>query len=92
MDIFQKSCPNHHPDVVSRVVAGEAVVLSPKQYIVRMFNEVGTRIWELADGTKTPAQIATLLVEEYDVSLVEAQTQTSQFLSELDGRGLLIWN
>ena len=59
--------PVAHPDVAARIVAGEAVVLSPNQHMVRMLNEVGTRIWELADGTRTPADIAVQLTEEYAV-------------------------
>ena len=83
--------PVAHPDVAARIVAGEAVVLSPNQHMVRMLNEVGTRIWELADGTRTPADIAVQLTEEYEVELPDAQTHTARFLGELHARGLLTW-
>ena len=83
--------PVTHPDVAARIVAGEAVVLSPNQHMVRMFNEVGTRIWELADGAHTPDDIAVQLTEEYEVELPDAQTHTARFLGELHARDLLTW-
>ena len=83
--------PSAHPDVAARTVAGEAVVLSPQQHMVRMFNEVGTRIWELADGIRTPDDIAVQLTEEYAVERPEAQAHTVRFLGELHARGLLTW-
>lgn len=83
--------PMAHPDVAAHIVAGEAVVLSPNQHMVRMFNEVGTRIWQLADGAHTPDDIASQLTEEYEVALPEARAHTAAFLAELHESALLTW-
>ncbi len=91
METLPSGRPAAHPDVAARTVAGEAVVLSPAQHMVRMLNEVGTRIWNLADGTRTPDDIAAVLTAEYEVDLPDAQAHTARFLGELHARGLLTW-
>lgn len=81
--------PKHHPNTASRVFSGEAVVISPAENMVRMFNPAGSRIWELADGVRTVDEIARLLTEEFAVELPAAQAQVVQFVDELAARELL---
>ncbi len=84
--------PAPHPDVATHSVGGEAVVLSSNEHTVRMFNETATRIWELADGTRTPDEIAAALTTEFEVELPTAQAHTNQFLADLHACGLLVWD
>ena len=91
MDEQQTSKPQRHPRSAARVYDGEAVVISPDQNRVRMLNSVGTRIWELADGTRTPVQIANALTEEYEVPLADAQAEVDAFLAELTEKGVIVW-
>ena len=81
--------PRHHPRTASRVFSGEAVVISPAENMVRMFNPVGSRIWELADGVLTVEEIAQRLTEEFAVDLTTAQAQVEQFVDELVAKDLL---
>jgi hypothetical protein len=53
-----------------------------------VLNEVGGRIWALADG-RTFAEIVEILVNEYEVDRHQLQVDAETFLSELQGRGLL---
>ena len=81
-----------HPRTASRVFGEEAVVISPAENIVRMLNPVGSRIWELCDGTRTIDQIALALAEEFDVDLAHARQSATAFVTELIAKDLLIWN
>lgn len=82
--------PGHAPGVVSRVIEGEAVLVHPAQGKVRVLNQVGSRLWELMDGKRTTADLANLLVAEYQVDPAQAQAHTVAFCTDLLGRGLLI--
>jgi hypothetical protein len=83
--------PVHHPRTASRVFSGEAVVISPAENMVRMFNPVGSRIWELADGTRTLEQIVGALIAEYEIDAVHARRSVETFVAELTDKGLLSW-
>ena len=81
--------PTHHPQIAARVFSGEAVIITPAENTVRMLNTVGSRVWELADGTRTVDEIAGVLTQEFDVDLPQAQESASQFVDELAAKGLL---
>ena len=83
--------PVRHDSTASRVFSGEAVVISPAENMVRMFNPVGSRIWELADGTRTVEEIAVTLTQEFAVDLPEARRSTATFVEELVAKQLLAW-
>ena len=88
MDMPDDRKPLHHPRTASRVFSGEAVIVSPAENIVRMLNPVGSRIWELADGTRTLEQIAVVLTGEYDVALPDARRSVATFTEELAARSV----
>jgi len=76
-------------EIVSDEVAEEAVLVSPAEAQVRMLNEVGSRIWALADGSKTLQEIADQLAAEYEVSVEQAAADVLAFASELQKAGLI---
>lgn len=81
--------PIHSPATASRVFGGEAVVITPAQNTVRMFNAVGSRIWELSDGEHTVDEIAEVLTVEYAITTDAAQESVGRFVEELLNKGLL---
>ena len=81
--------PRHSPRVAARIFSGEAVVITPIENMIRMFNPVGSRIWELIDGTRTVSDIAATLVAEYQVDPDKAIVEVEGFLNELSERGLI---
>jgi hypothetical protein len=66
----------------------ETAVILPTASAVRVLNEVGARVWELADG-RTFGEIIDALMNEYDVERTQLRLDAQAFLSELHGRGLL---
>jgi len=76
------------PTALSRAFEHEVAVILPTASAVRVLNEVGARIWALADG-RTLAQILDVLVNEYEVERTQLRVDAEAFLTELQGRGLL---
>jgi len=76
------------PTALSRAFEHEVAVILPTASAVRVLNEVGARVWTLADG-RTLSQILDVLVNEYDVERTQLRVDIEAFLSELQGRGLL---
>jgi hypothetical protein len=75
--------PQKNEIVISRVVNGEAVLVIPQEGQVKVLNEVGSRIWSLADGTRTIRQIAQSICEEYDVEQVQSENDVLAFIEQL---------
>lgn len=85
------SRPRHHPQTASRIYSGEAVIITPAENMVRMLNPTGSRIWELADGTRTVAEIAAVLAAEYAIDPAQAEAAARRLLDELTEKGLVAW-
>jgi hypothetical protein len=83
--------PVRHPSTASRVFSGEAVVITPAENTVRMFNPVGSLIWELMDGQQTVGQIVATLVDQFDVAPERAQRTVLDFFALLEEKGLVAW-
>jgi len=92
MTQLDQRMPRHHPQTASRVFSGEAVIITPAENMVRMLNPVGSRIWELADGTRTVEEIAQTLTGEFEVALAKARAHTTAFVDVLAAKGLLIFS
>jgi len=58
---------------------------------VRMFNPVGSRIWEMMDGQQTVGQIVASLVDQFDVEPERAQRTVLDFFALLEEKGLVAW-
>ncbi len=85
------SYPVPHPQAASRTVEGSAVVVLADAGEVNVFNSVGTRIWELADGSRTVQQIIESIVAEFDVSSERATADVFEFLQSLvDARAVIL--
>ena len=77
------------PGIVSRMVDGEAVLVDPKQGMVRVLNPTGARIWELIDGRQTVAELAAGIAAEYGIETPRAQADTIAFCEDLVRRDVL---
>jgi hypothetical protein len=89
MMLTLESYPIPAPGVVGRVVEDEAVLVLPERGEVKVLNEVGARIWELADGQRPVSEIASLICQEYEVELEVATSDTLEFLVDLESRGVI---
>ena len=74
---------------MARQIAGEFILVPIRQSAgevesIYTLNEVGTRIWELLDGQRSLLQIRDLLVDEFEVSPEEAETDLLEFMQGLE--------
>jgi len=88
MEFSDQTVIRRAPTALSRAFEHELAVILPTASAVRVLNEVGARIWALADG-RTLGEILDVLVNEYQVERTQLRLDTQAFLSELEGRGLL---
>jgi hypothetical protein len=72
-----------------RLLEDEAVVVLPARGEVKVLNEVGARIWSLADGSRSVREIAAAISAAYVVTTAEAEADTLAFLIELERKGII---
>jgi hypothetical protein len=83
--------PFPHAQTASTVVENRAVIVLADAGEVTILNELGTQIWELADGSNSVENIARKIVEEFDVGFDEALQDTQAFLNELVEKEAIVW-
>ncbi|NUQ36240.1 MAG: PqqD family protein [Caldilineales bacterium] len=77
--------------VAARAFSDEIVIIDPQTHWVRMFNETGSRIWELLDGEHTLSAITDRLCSEYAVEKAQAEVSVRTFVNALIERELAAW-
>lgn len=75
--------------VIDRAVEGETLVIHLPSGNYFSLNAVGTEIWESIDGTRTPRDIAGIVVAEYDVDVERAQADVLNVIGYLANEGLV---
>ena len=86
---FKKMIPKRNSDAAFRVIDGEAMVVLPEKGEVKVLNNVGSRIWELMDGSATIEEISKIICMEYEVEEKNAISDVMDFLKELGDNGML---
>ncbi len=82
-------CYQKSPDIVSRKIADEVILVPIRQNVgdlesIYTLNEVAVRIWELIDGERKMGEIKDTIVEEFAVSLEEAEKDLRELLQKLE--------
>ncbi|NJO83131.1 MAG: PqqD family protein [Blastochloris sp.] len=83
MHLSLDSYPAPVGGVVSQLINNEAVLVLPEQGTIKVLNEVGACIWQLADGSRTIREIAALVHAEYDAQAEQIEHDTQAFIAEL---------
>ena len=85
------SIPERSDQLLSRSMEDGAVIVSPVDGQLTVFNEVGSFIWENIDGQHSVATIIQLVGDHFQVSTDRAHSDVLAFLETLDERGLIGW-
>jgi len=72
-----------------RIYDGEAVIVSPEDSTLHTLNEVGTLVWEAADGRTAFGDIVARICARYDVEARAAARDLEAFVEQLRERGLI---
>lgn len=77
------------PQVMSRLVGDETVLLNLESGLYFGLDGVGQRIWETVSEGKKLCETVAVIVAEYDVNEAQAAADVLEFASTLVERGLL---
>jgi len=75
--------------VAARRVGSEMVILSADDSSLFVLNEVGTLIWEAADGRTTLDAIAGGVCREFEVDTETARRDVAEFVQALAAAGVV---
>ena len=80
--------------LITRNIAGETLIVPVRSRVgdldsIFTLNEVGVRIWSLADGQHNVAQMASAISQEYEVDEETAQQDVTELLQDLATVGLV---
>lgn len=81
--------PRRASHVVARRVDETFVLLNVRSGAYYTLDEVGGRIWELCDGTRSAGDIAELLAADYDAPLATLESDVLELVEELRREAML---
>jgi hypothetical protein len=82
--------PLKSPQTASRVIDGEAVIITPQNNEVKVLNEVGSRIWDLLDGNLDMKEVSSVISDEFEVSFDQALEDTTEFIDDLHRQKMVL--
>ena len=85
----------HDPSIVSRMIAGEMILVPIKNRLGDMesiytLNETAARVWELSDGRHTIADIHQQILAEFEVDSLQAEQDVIELIGVLEAEGALV--
>jgi hypothetical protein len=80
------------PEVVSRVLDGEAVLLHLASGKYLGLNAVATRAWELIGAGKSLGEMRSALLDEFEVARDDLDRDLTELLESMRARGLIAHN
>ena len=88
MNIWER-CYQRNSNIVFRQICDQSILVPIRNNIgdlesIYTLNEVASRIWELIDGKRNVGQIRDTIVDEFEITLEEAEKDLEQFLQKLE--------
>ncbi len=88
MEDFSNTIYEHDPNVVSRLIADEMILVPIHKNVGDMesiytLNETAAQVWELIDGQRSVADVHAKLVEDYDIDPLQAQQDLDELINSL---------
>jgi hypothetical protein len=81
--------PTRSKQVAARMLGGEMMIMSPTDTTLFNLNDVGSVIWNAADGRTSLDEIVARLCDEFDVTPDAARHDAEAFVEELAAHGIL---
>ncbi|SRR5579871_2641774 len=75
--------------VAARMLGGEMMIMSPRDTTLFNLNDVGSVIWQSADGQTPLDAIVAKLCAEFDVTPEIARQDADAFIQEMAGHGIM---
>lgn len=77
------SRPRRRENVLTQKTSDGLVLLDPDGGEYFSLNEVGSRVWELCDGTRTVGEVVGVLAEEFEAPSETIRDDVLELLEEL---------
>ncbi|MGA2133204.1 MAG: PqqD family protein [Bryobacteraceae bacterium] len=84
--------PARSKQVAARMLGGEMMIMSAQNASLFNLNDVGSLIWNAADGRTSLDEIIARLCAEFDVTPEVARHDAETFIHELAEHGILLLN
>ena len=81
--------PVRKPRVLTQRAGDMVVLLDPDSGEYFSLDDIGGRIWELCDGTRTVGEIAFAISEEYEADAAIIESDAAELLAGLEEASLL---
>lgn len=81
--------PRRSSQVLWRAAEEGVILLDPEAGQYYALEESGARIWTLCDGTRSTAEIAEILEDEYDAPPETIHADVAELIHELSREGLV---
>jgi Coenzyme PQQ synthesis protein D (PqqD) len=76
-----------NPALAWREIDDETVIISPNDSVMHELNDTGSFLWKNIDGKKSAAELAELLVENYEVTPDIALSDTQALVVTVPATG-----
>jgi hypothetical protein len=79
-----------NPAMAWREIDEETVIISPNDSVMHELNDTGSFLWKNIDGHRSAAELAEMLVANYEVTPDIALADTQSLLQELSSLKLVV--
>lgn len=84
-----ESCPKRKAQVVAQKAKNDWLLLNMENGNYFSLNDIGGRIWELCDGSRSVSQVVATLASEYDAPTDVLQKDVVELLEGLESGKLI---
>jgi coenzyme PQQ biosynthesis protein PqqD len=81
--ICHDSCPKRVEQVIAQKASSDWLLFNMSDGNYYSLNDIGGRIWELCDGTRTVSQLVASISAEYDAAVEDVEKDVVELLEGL---------
>jgi hypothetical protein len=85
-----ESCPKRAEQVIAQKASNDVLLFNMEDGNYYSLNEIGGRIWDLCDGSRSVSQLVTLLATEYEASPEDIEKDITDLLEGLQNGRLIV--
>lgn len=78
------------PDLPFQKILDEVIILVPRERRLHRLNEAAALLWLSLDAPRTADDLASTLLDEYEIDDETARSDARTFLREMEEKGLVV--
>jgi coenzyme PQQ biosynthesis protein PqqD len=88
--IVRESYARRREQIIAQQAAGTVILLNLADGQYYSLNEVGGRVWELCDGTRSVAEVVSIISQEYEAAVAVIEADVLELLEELGNAQMVV--